>query len=100
MNREDMYTDVAKITECECGFKIPIDRLNIMFNRAIDNIMIKLMRDINYLSDMMCKELSEDEVDDYIDTMMCNILDVDKEIFDAIMHGEYVIKDVNNYEEK
>ena len=69
------------------------ERLDRLFNDTLDGLMILVENTIYKTIEELKYDLSEDRVDDMVDTIVADRLDISKFTLDKIMHGEYVIVD-------
>lgn len=69
------------------------ERFDMLFNRALDGLITLSEITIYKTMDELQYEISENRIDDIVDSIVADKLEISKFTLDKILHGEYVIAD-------
>ena len=72
-------------------YRIPICECDRMFNKLFDYVMADFQHSIMKLADAREQCLEDDDIVDMADYTMANFLEIDSDVLDGILHGEYII---------
>lgn len=72
-------------------YRIPIAEFDEMFNKLFDYVLTDFERSITRLEDTRGECVEDDDVADMADYMMAKFLEIDSDVLDGILHGEYIV---------
>lgn len=72
-------------------YRIPIAEFDEMFNKLFDYVMTDFERSFVNLADARGEHIEDDDITNMVDYMMAKFLEIDSDVLDGVLHGEYIV---------